>query len=293
MNIPEYEDYHENKSHGDPLFPYNTYLCTIPLDFQDVPLHWHNEMEIIYIKKGRGLVSIDFHSSIVSSNDIIIVKPGQLHGISQLDSYSMEYENIIFSIDMLVSKHVDSIYNEFFVPFLSGNIGFPCIIHQTDLIHNSLSQCLNKADTICSSFEKGYKLALKSYLYEFFYILYKYSDSQTSQTKHKNIDKVKNIIKYIETNYQHSITIEEIANISGFSASHFMKFFKKTMGTSFIDYINDYRLSMASRILISSDDTIINIAADCGFDNLSYFNRMFKRRFGITPSQYRNSNLNT
>ena len=59
------------------------------------------------------------------------------------------------------------------------------------------------------------------------------------------------------------------------------------MGTSFVDYLNDYRLSMASRMLVSSDDKIIDIAAHCGYDNLSYFNRIFKKKYGITPSAYR------
>ena len=49
MNIPEYEIYHETKKHSESIFPYNTYLCSIPLDFYEVPNHWHNEMEIIYI----------------------------------------------------------------------------------------------------------------------------------------------------------------------------------------------------------------------------------------------------
>ena len=60
MNILEYENYQEKVLHGNPLFPYITYLCSIPLDFAYVPLHWHDEMEIIYIKKGRGIITVDF-----------------------------------------------------------------------------------------------------------------------------------------------------------------------------------------------------------------------------------------
>ena len=62
-----------------------------------------------------------------------------------------------------------------------------------------------------------------------------------------------------------------------------MKFFKNTMGTTFTEYLNDYRLTMASRLLISSEASILDIAAEVGFDNLSYFNRLFKKRFYVTP----------
>ena len=104
----------------------------------------------------------------------------------------------------------------------------------------------------------------------------------------KNIDKIKDVIKYIETNYQRAITIDEIAGVCNFSSSHFMKYFKKVMNTSFIDYLNEYRLSVASRLLLTTSDNILEIAAECGYDNLSYFNRLFKKKFGVTPSVYRN-----
>ena len=103
----------------------------------------------------------------------------------------------------------------------------------------------------------------------------------------KNFNRIKDVIKYIETNYAQQISIDEISSICGFSSSHFMKFFKNIMGCSFIDYLNDYRLSMASRMLVSSEDTVLSVAADCGYYNLSYFNRLFKRKYKLTPSEFR------
>ena len=128
MNIPEYEIYHEHKNHSDSLFPYNTYICSIPLDFNEVTPHWHNEMEIIYIKKGKGTISLDMDMMYVEAGDIIVVIPGQLHGITQLENYSMEYENIIFSSDMLISKHSDSLESEVFIPLMSGMLSFNHLI---------------------------------------------------------------------------------------------------------------------------------------------------------------------
>ena len=247
-------------------------------------------MEIIYIKKGKGTVSIDMHSHYVEAGDIIIVIPGQLHSISQLDKYSMEYENIIFSTDMLISKISDTLETDFFIPLLAGNIAIKNLITADDDIYNELALCLNKADNICRTFPKGYKLALKACLYEFFFVIYTNSEEISETKSNKNVDRIKTILNYLEANYRHDISIEEIADVCGFSSSHFMKFFKKNMGDSFINYLNDYRLSMAARTLLSSDDNIIDIAADCGYDNLSYFNRIFKKKYGVTPSAYRKSN---
>lgn len=290
MFIPEYEYYHENKVHSASLFPYNTYLCSIPLDFKEVQKHWHNEMEIIYIKKGCGIITLDFDTYNVTAGDIVIVVPGQLHGIYQHDSDTMEYENIIFSVNMLLSKHSDSVDSEFFTPLLSGGLKFRHYITGELPYYSDLAACLNRADMICSGFSKGYKLAIKSCLFDFFYILYHNSDESGPVKDNRNLARIKEVLKYIDNNYASDITIEEISAVCGFSSSHFMKFFKNTMGTSFIDYLNDYRLTIASRLLLSSESNIIDIAAGCGYNNLSYFNRIFKKKYGMTPSSYRKVN---
>ena len=96
MNITEYQNYHETKSHTNADFPYNTYLCSIPLDFIQVPLHWHEEIEFIVIKKGQGQVSVNLQTRDIAAGDIVFILPGQLHSIRQKDGCSMEYENILF-----------------------------------------------------------------------------------------------------------------------------------------------------------------------------------------------------
>jgi AraC-like DNA-binding protein len=69
-----------------------------------------------------------------------------------------------------------------------------------------------------------------------------------------------------------------------------MKYFKQAMGVSFTSYLNSYRLTMAARLLLQSDATVLSIATEVGFDNLSYFNRVFKRQFHATPSDFRRGN---
>lgn len=286
MQIPEYENYHETKSHSTPDFPYNTYICSIPLDFEKVPLHWHDEVEIIYIKKGRGRVTLDFTSLYVEAGDIIIVSPGQLHAIGPAE-YSMEYENIIFSLDMLRTGSMDALSAEFFEPFLAGTIDFEHLICRDHKDYAALSSCLNRADDICRTFPKGYRLAIKGYLFEFFYTIFTNSTDIPAPKREPRLERLKTVLKYIETHYASTISIDEIASVAGFSASHFMRFFKSAMGTSFTAYLAAYRLSMAARLLILTNDSILDIALSCGYENLSYFNRSFKKRYKKTPGEYR------
>ena len=103
----------------------------------------------------------------------------------------------------------------------------------------------------------------------------------------KNMDKLKSVVKYVELNYAAPTSIDQMADLAGFSKSHFMKYFKAHMAVSFTEYLNDYRLTIAARLLLSSSDSIGNIAVDTGFDNLSYFNRIFKKKYHCTPSKFR------
>ena len=287
MNILEYENYHENKSNVDPSFPYNTFLCTIPLDFFRVPLHWHEEMELIYIKKGCGFVTVDLQQYAVSADTIILILPGQLHSIEQCNSYSMEYENIIFDPAMLFPKKDDTSSIEFLRPLLNGTITVPTLFSSESKYYPIISACIDACDEICKTKPKGYDLFIKGKLYEFFFILSNQYQLETKPLKPNSLGKIKTVLKYIENNYMNEIRIADAAAILEFSESHFMRYFKETMGTSFINYLKEYRLTMAARLLLVSDELILTIAEETGFDNLSYFNRAFKAYYGMTPREYR------
>src|SRR5699024_3518402 len=88
--------FRERKQHADQPFPFNIYPCTIPGDFPQVALHWQDTMELIYVKKGRGLVQAGPHTGDwmqAAAGDIFVFPPGRLHGLRQAPGQAMEYEN--------------------------------------------------------------------------------------------------------------------------------------------------------------------------------------------------------
>lgn len=287
MNIKEYENYHEKKEHGVETFPYNTYLCSIPLDFAEVPVHWHDEMEIIYIKKGRGVVSVEFEERQVCGGDYVIVLPGQLHAIRQAEDERMEYENIMFRPQILYGKQDDGTSEKYFRPILRMKVTIPTFYHEGEAGYDAIRRCLDQCDAICEARQEGYELLVKAQLLLVFFLLYTECADRTPHKIQQTHEQMKTVLKYVEFHYGEKLTIEQMANLVGFSSSHFMKYFKTTMGQSFIDYLNDYRLVMASRLLLSSEDSVLEIAQEVGFTNISYFNRIFKRRFEMTPREYR------
>ena len=208
MNILEYETCREVKVHGDPHFPYITYLCSIPLDFPCVPVHWHEEMEIIYIKKGKGVISVNLDMTVVEQGTLVLILPGQLHGISRFETEKMEYENIIFQPAMLYSRHTDDCVSDFWQPLFSGKLKLPTYITEELEDYNELAACIDRADEICRIFPKAYPFAIKSQLFQFFYLLFsRHSISSKPSGKTQSLDKMKQIIKYIEEGYSSRITI--------------------------------------------------------------------------------------
>ena len=287
MNTLTYENLHETKKHVSIQFPYNTYLCSIPLDFTQVPLHWHNDVEIIVIKKGCGIISVDTKPRVVKAGDIVLVRPGQLHSISQHGKDCMEYENILFQTSLLYSADSDPRTVGYFQPYFSLEYELPWLFDDTCFFHEELSSCIDAIDDLCSKRPDYYELSVKGHLFHFFYLLFSSQGTPVTFNRDKSLDKVKQIVSYIESHYTEPITVQSTADYLGFSESHFMRYFKETMGTSFVDYLRDYRLTIASRLLTTSDSSILDIAAESGFENLSYFNRVFKQKYSMTPRQFR------
>lgn len=234
-------------------------------------------MELIYIKKGCGHISVDFKEYHVTAPSLVLILPGQLHSIDQYMDESMEYENIIFSLSMLLPGKYDYTKEDFLTPLLAGRFTVPTVFTPVYPYYEDVVAPIDACDEICKTMPQGYQLYIKSKLYEFFFVLDNRCRNLTKPLKsRKTLDKMKVVLKYVENNYADKISIADIADVAGFSESHFMRYFKETMGTSFVDYLKDYRLTMAARLLQSSDSSVLSISGEVGFESLSYFNRAFK-----------------
>ena len=240
-------------------------------------------------KNGCGIVTVDLKKQKVTIGDIIFIRSGQLHSIEQDGSNYMEYENILFKKELLISGEHDLCAKNFIIPLIEGNI--PSATFFTSVLHyyNDVANCINEIDILCSEQPEGYQLLLKSILFRLIYIIISHKETIeiTSNIQTKSLEKLKYILKYVEEHYSEHITIEEMAKLTFYSKSHFMKFFKSHIGTGFIDYLNNYRLMMSEQMLKTSDLSVIEIAQLNGFDNISYFNRIFKKKYNLSPSKLR------
>lgn len=283
--------YQETKHHTDAMFALNVYPCTIPTDFTFVPLHWHDSMEIIYVKKGSGLVQVDFHTYTAQSGDIFLVQPGHLHSLRSIFKKSMEYENIIFDLSFLGTDSVDLCSQKYLLPVKNGKIQLPSYIGKNNKLYSPIKACLDAADHLCSLRPGGYELGVKGHMMILFSLLLQIADGEEiprpDPVSHKNMEKLKTVLSRIELDYDKKLSINDMAFECGYSASHFMRWFKEITGSGFSAYLIEYRLNKAASALRDTSDTILDVSARNGFENLSNFNRLFKKKFEMTPSQFR------
>lgn len=113
------------------------------------------------------------------------------------------------------------------------------------------------------------------------------SSTFNKQDESSDSRRIQKVINYLNSNYQNEIRLLDVANHVNMSEVSFSRFMKKRTGKNYIEYLNDLRLGIASRFLVDTTKTISEISFECGFNNLSNFNRIFKKRKGFTPKEFR------
>ena len=160
----------ETKQHGAVRFPFNLYPCTIPGDFQQVALHWHESMELVFVKQGMGLVQVGAVTYPAYRGDIFIFAPGTLHALRQAEGQRMEYENIIFEPELLGGAE-DLCAEKYLLPLQSGRLSLPVRLTPNDLCYLQAAACLRELEDANRAKRPGYELLVKGALLRFLALL--------------------------------------------------------------------------------------------------------------------------
>ncbi|MGN6711080.1 AraC family transcriptional regulator [Anaerocolumna jejuensis] len=288
MDINNYTFYKEKKNHGSSSYPFTIYKVRMPETFSQFPLHYHGEVELIHVSEGKGIITVNLKPYVVTEGTIVFISPGILHSMEQCQGESFVYRNIIFDLKMVLTYISDESTLKTLLPILANKIYFPVIIEKQNTLNATLMAYINTMQQIHDARLPGYELAIKAQIMLMIYLLTSNNLLLTDKYYLKSsVSKLKKVLSYISGHYEETISIQDAAAVYGSSPSNFMRFFKNTTGSSFIRYLNDYRLNIAQEQLLTTSCSILDIAVNTGFNNLSYFNRMFKNKFQESPSSYR------
>lgn len=278
----------ENRRHSSKLVPFSYYESYIPAYFDMVPLHWHKEFEINYIIRGYGQFICGEEKFIAREGEIILLPPNMLHAIFPCQNQEFLYDTLVFHPELLGSVGNDRCTVEIVHPIISGDLRIRTHITGSHAAYPRLRDAVSRIMAAVKENSPRADLLLKSELFRLFWIL---TDSRdifvNDRPRRDNRDAIRPAISYMESHYRETVTVDMLAALSHRSRSSFMSCFRKAAGVGAIEYLTQYRIRMACELLISTDRNISEIALDCGFQNLSNFNRLFRHSVGLTPSGYR------
>lgn len=249
--------------------------------------HWHEHLQFFYFTNGEAILNCSHIKIKVHKGDLVIINSNELHDCINLCS-NLKYYIIRVDLEFLFSNQVDSLQTKFLIPLAQNLILFKNLVRDDKNIKN----CIEKIITEYFERDLGYELAIKGYFYDLIvHLMRNYVEEILTQKQFEdrinNLNKFNDIIKYIENNYCEKIKLEELSKLANMSTYHFIRTFKKITGRPPIDYINKLRIDKAFSILKEGKCNVTEAALDCGFNDVNYFSRLFKKYNNISPTQAR------
>ena len=291
----------EIRPHGTKSFPCAVYRTHFVGKGTLVKHHWHDEAELLYFSGGEFRLEINMESFLIRSEGFYFINPGELHSIIAEDDDSHWEDAVVFSPGILSFDSYDEAQIHLVKPVQNGKLLFPrCITPQhpafvplrnafSDIMHafgqmteDSISDSSLITDDLTS------QLYIKSSL---LYILATLSAHRlfvpTEKGFNKSVESVKTALTYIKDNYHDKIYISDLAGQVNLNEQYFCRLFKKAIGRSPVEYINEYRVKQAKRLLEKTDLPVTEVCLECGYNNLGNFLREFRKYTGTTPLRYR------
>lgn len=253
---------------------------------ENYPPHWHTPFEVIMpVKNGYTVVVGEQHYEL-REGDILLICPGIVHELFAPESG----ERIIFqpSLSQIQIRELDLLISLLRPAVLITKEEFP----DFHPVAQKLMLEIKEEYFLCESY---YETAIYS---RFMRILVdigrlhgalKHPVSDASNSRQKDyLDKFLYITNYINEHFAENLSLEQVADLAGFSKYHFTRLFKQYTDTSFYKYLNQKRIDYAKTLLLDPDLPVIDVALQCGFSSLSAFLRMFKQLNKCTPTEFRN-----
>lgn len=249
------------------------------------PLHWHEEMEILYPLNGESDVLIDGVSYRLKNKQLIVIDSKKIHSTHNYGEHSMflcihiTKKALEWYFPKIQDYHIwccpDTIPDEQFADYLKMN---QYLQRVTELYITDSPTSLLESE--------GLVLQLLSCL-----LLHFSSDTAPllSATDQLATERIRQVIQYVESHYTQPVSLQDAAGLLGIGKEYFCRFFKKNMGISFLQYTNQVRLSHIYQDLIHTCLPIAEIMEKNGFTNQKLCNRTFKELYGCTPSKIRKS----
>lgn len=275
----------EKAQHGDVFFPFKYYSTTLLPIYPEFSIHWHPEMEFTMINDGCADYSIHFQDYHVSKGDFICIQPNLLHSARIAPKGFMHSSSFVFHLNLLGSSSADVCTLRYLTPIIEGTLIFPHVVSPDAPLYPELRKHFEALTECCQQKLPGYELEIKAQLFHLLRLMVTSPGAHHAESDNLHSERLKTVFHYVHTHYAENITVEDAAKLCCITTSHFMHYFKEKSGTTFNQYLNQYRLNQ-SALLLTQGIPAAEAAFSCGFNNLPYFYKRFREYYHMTPREF-------
>ena len=255
------------------------------------PPHWHEQLLLMYIKKGTLMLQCMEQRILAEQDSIILVNPNEIHSIETLES-DLEYYLLKIDLLLLLGNQPDLQQNMYTEPLLKSRLLFENKITNDDFILGIMKNIIEEFQEK----KEGYELVLRGLAYQILTALLRrhtktVPDQSELDMQYRRLKQIKPAITYMEAHMAEKITLAELSEVTHLSPNHFSRVFKIVSGFSPMEFLSRIRVQKSAQLLLSTNKTIIEIAMDTGFNDGNYFSRYFKKCRNETPSEFREKYL--
>ena len=241
-------------------------------------MHWHDRMELLCVKAGSLRLHLRDGQHILSSGQIAVINPGQLHGGFSCKG-GVVYHTIMFDVEKFLNKTIAS--DKYLVPICRSDSAFTTIVDDYRLF-----DLVEKIVRMMNSKEVYNPLYAVGAIYEMIAILYNHREDgariQTGQDM-----QYREMLEYINEHFSEDISAKSVSERFGYNEAYFCRRFREITGINFSRYVQALRMEKAQKLLRDTSEPIGDVAWKCGIEDVSYFTKCFKKQFGFTPTRYR------
>ena len=283
-----YFELKENKPHGTKDDPFSTYhIENAGRSFQ-IPVHWHDEFEIIYVRSGFLAVSISGESYIGKTGDAFVVSPGNLHLMGS-QTGTVDYYTFLFPLKYISFRTDDMLDEKLLEPLNSGHLMICPRVKDTakELCEQLIEIYEAKKDESESKITT--QVRTKIILLQFILEMWKKGFVIENDTSGRNTVE-KEMVSYIQQNFTGKISLREFGKQFHLSEKYISRYFKEHFHITLSQYVTYLRLEHAKQLLQDTDIPVTDVAMQSGYQNVSYFIRSFQKAYAVSPLKYRKNN---
>lgn len=292
--VETYDNLYEKTSHGQLDYPFSVYYLDLEKSYlKYIRWHWHEEMEVLILNTGVAEVYTDDASYVLRPGQGIIVNQNVMHSVHSLEETTCTFYSVVFHPDYIFGHKSTNLQTQYLLPIQNLRLFKLLLLDEEIEWHENILSVINEAIAYHTTKPFGYELAVMGYLCQFWFLLLnRLPQLQAAPAPKISLDeqRVKQAMYFIRTHYADPISLEDIADSVHISKSECCRCFSRTLQLTPFEYLMKCRIFEATRSLLEHPDEnipISELASRVGFNNTSYFNKLFKKYLGCTPTYYR------